>query len=171
LVDTQILDRPEPANLVQISVNEMNLCNVEYSTIPPISSSDDYGYKMTDAARIKLLSYTKEKEGYVCDYFLFTNGDNFYLPNFLPKVVPYMKEGKDMIAVHFWSHHMNQIISTAWKHRSIDLGSAVLSRKVVIQSAFTTYEGSWWPSDWAFFDQCLKLSNNNIIVPEYLFIV
>ena len=40
-----------------------------------------------------------------CQYVTFTNGDNFYSRNFVKKILPHMKSGKDIIGWGFVSHH------------------------------------------------------------------
>lgn len=161
----------ETENLVQVSVKEMNHSRVQYlPLLPKYSNEQDFGYIMTDVARIVLLNMTKEWNGFECNYFLFTNGDNFYFPNFLPEVGKHMRAGKDMIGVNFWSHQQGALISVQWRVEHVDLGSAVMSRDVVSKAHFRKYQYYWFAADWAFFEQCLQTSNTStVIVPQYLF--
>jgi hypothetical protein len=68
------------------------------------STVKDFGYEMTDRA----LSYLYKQNVHspsICQYVTFTNGDNFYSRNFARKILPHMKNGKDIIAWGFVSHH------------------------------------------------------------------
>ncbi|CAF1016718.1 unnamed protein product [Adineta steineri] len=69
----------------------------------PPQRNDD-GYVMTNRA----LSYIYEQNNHsssACQYIVVTNGDNFYSQIFGKRILPHMKDGKDMIAWGFVSHH------------------------------------------------------------------
>eukprot|EP00906_Rhabdomonas_costata_P023335 RCo033592 len=66
----------------------------------------DYGYIITDMLVDLLLSRRWRGSLQRCDYFLFTNSDNLYLPEFMPAVRARMQAGVDLIASHFISHFL-----------------------------------------------------------------
>jgi hypothetical protein len=69
-----------------------------------VSTNRDYGYGMTDRA-LDYLYQQHTNSSSICQYVTFTNADNFYSRNFVKKILPHMKAGKDIIAWGFVSHH------------------------------------------------------------------
>jgi hypothetical protein len=68
------------------------------------SNGQDFGYPMTDRA-LAYLYRQHVNSSSICQYFTFTNADNFYSRNFAKKILPHMKAEKDIIAWGFVSHH------------------------------------------------------------------
>lgn len=69
---------------------------------PPIGNN--FGYEMTDRA-LDYFYNQHRNSSFQCQYVTFTNGDNFYSRNFAKKILPHMKNGKDIIGWGFVSHH------------------------------------------------------------------
>jgi hypothetical protein len=68
------------------------------------SKKNEFGYGMTDRALSYFYNQTMESPS-LCQYVVFTNGDNFYSKIFGTRILPHMKNGKDIIAWGFVSHH------------------------------------------------------------------
>jgi hypothetical protein len=68
------------------------------------SIDKNYGYGMTDRALTYLYQQHTDSAS-MCQYVTFTNADNFYSRNFVKKILPHMKAGKDIIGWGFVSHH------------------------------------------------------------------
>jgi hypothetical protein len=68
------------------------------------SKQNEFGYGMTDRALSYLYNQTMQSPS-LCQYVVFTNGDNFYSKIFGTRILPHMKNGKDIIAWGFVSHH------------------------------------------------------------------
>lgn len=65
---------------------------------------NDFGYEMTDRA-LEYFYYQYTNSSSICQYITITNADNFYLKKFAKRLLPRMKEKRDIIAWGFISHH------------------------------------------------------------------
>ncbi|CAF1496539.1 unnamed protein product, partial [Adineta steineri] len=72
---------------------------LDLGVLPP---KDEFGYIMTDRALSYLYNQTNNSSS-SCQYVVVTNGDNFYSQIFGTRILPHMKDGKDMIAWGFVS--------------------------------------------------------------------
>lgn len=104
----------------------------------------DYGYSYTDAAIFYLLNHSRT---YLCDYFVFTNGDNLYAGGFVDFIADDMKNEFDIIGFNFISHYvrykpMNRgsedlddgtmhVVDSEFEYANIDLGAFVIRAELL----------------------------------------
>ena len=94
----------------------------------------DYGYGKTEWALQVLLA----SKAHNCTHFLFTNGDNYYIPSMLQTVAPDLLAGYGIVAFDFITHHprsnipSSNLISVQLRRGEIDLGSAIVKREAII---------------------------------------
>lgn len=77
---------------------------VTYLDLGEVPTKKDFGYEMTDRA-LRYLYKQFIHSPLLCQYVMFTNGDNFYSRNFARKLLPHMETQKDVITWSFISHH------------------------------------------------------------------
>lgn len=139
----------------------------------------DWGYFATD----KALNYLLQTGA--CDYFLFTNGDNYYNLHFFDSVKNYLSNMTTMIAVDFISSHYwknrrgNQHIhiKAAFEHQKVDLGSVLVLGSSISATPRSRFMYSFddsttlWDADWRFFQGILqKPSTTTVVVPRVLMV-
>jgi len=114
-----------------------------------------YGYDATDWALDTLLASGS------CTHFLFTNGDNYYLPSLVEEVAKEIEKEKLFIAWDFLTHHPRKdsnVITVRLQRQFIDLGSFVVSASVLVTSDFVAKfmpfgdgtGGDFFARDWHF---------------------
>lgn len=89
------------------------------------------------------------------DYVLITNGDNYYMPVFLERMVAGIKSGSDTVAVYcdlIHNGHKYEVLKAQLKYTMIDCG-AVMIRKDFVSVGWNDMSHS---SDWTFFDAIIK---------------
>jgi len=197
VVNTDIRTNLEQLNETIDFINQLVRRNdfVSLLNFGPPTRKDDFGYDMTDHA----LSYLYEQNlqsPSICQYVVFTNGDNFYTKNFASKLIPHMKQGKDMIGWGFVSHHgkphyqekidphrkaMPEIVDDATgkctpielRAGFADLGS-VAYRLAFIQKhnlSFRSTGGSYsFGSDGFFVTQAASRANVSVVLRQTLFV-
>lgn len=101
----------------------------------PHLTDSDYGYLLSDYV-IDDLQSGKYAGVPKCDYFMLTNGDNFYNVRLIPETLKYMREGYDLIAFSFSTRYVmdnelvvhrrepNQQLQVNFMPGAIDKGSA-----------------------------------------------
>jgi hypothetical protein len=159
------------------------------------STDKDYGYRMTDRA-LTYLYQQHTNSASICQYVTFTNADNFYSRNFVKKILPHMKAGKDLIAWSFVSHHpkpqyrehsdpkkkavpeivddiTEKCASVTLKTNFVDLG-AVAYRLSFLQEHNLYFlrpgRGYTFGSDGYFVEEAAKRTNASILLRQTLFI-
>ena len=75
-----------------------------------------------------LLSDTEHK--YQCTHFMFTNGDNFYVPD-LWRLLAENLPKHELVAWNFLSHYRNEVKKVRLQRYQIDLGAFVVLGKVI----------------------------------------
>jgi hypothetical protein len=115
---------------------------VQILKVPFPSNPKTYGYDVTDWALEHLLhnnvttSTAQENLEQTCTHFIFTNGDNYYLPFF--GELPYNLKNHDFVAWDFVSHHRGRITLPVHVQRaSIDLGAFIVSADLIRATSAT----------------------------------
>jgi hypothetical protein len=118
-------------NTVRESNLESGRCNAHVIELPFSPDPGSYGYDATDWAVETLL------DAGGCSHFLITNGDNYYLPQFMEIISEKINAGYQFVAYDFLTHHQRDktnVIEVDIKRKFIDLGSFVLSADVLRKS-------------------------------------
>ena len=145
-------DMIEHANIIsnsQIFHDVTNMFNVSSSRARfGDVDFDKYGYIITDMVLEYILQQQDENHANLCEYVLVTNGDNLYGNGFFQAAWEKIREGFNVIGVHFISHHNwppptpEQVcgprrggtdleIHSALKRNCMDLGGAMFSRSLI----------------------------------------
>ena len=143
-----------------------------------------YGYDATNF----LLRYTLDPiHKSHCDRYIFTNGDNSYHRDLLLSVNQWIRLGldSDLIAFDFTSHHprggiLNTKITTEFRFAEIDLGSAIVKRRVVTDHCGTPLllfrrnpklgaQDEWFAADFTFFEDAIRCKASGSIIRQVLF--
>ncbi|CAF1325672.1 unnamed protein product [Adineta steineri] len=164
---------------------------LDLGVLPP---KNEFGYIMTDRALSYLYNQTNNSSS-SCQYVVVTNGDNFYSQIFGTRILPHMKDGKDMIAWGFVSHHykphyrefINQ--SKQAVHQTIDDGTGKCT-PVALRAGFADLgsvayrlaflkkhnlyfrrsDGSYsFGSDGYFVEQAAQRASSSVILKQTLF--
>ncbi|CAF1255543.1 unnamed protein product [Adineta steineri] len=99
---TDIRQLKQTINFLNKFVSRRDYITLLELGVPPLKN--EYGYVMTDRALSYLYNQTNNLSS-SCQYIVVTNGDNFYSQIFGKRILPHMKDGKDIIAWDFVSHH------------------------------------------------------------------
>lgn len=131
VIDTGTIQDHDRLDLIIADVNSLSHTKIaSILELTNVSSSigNTYGYVHTDLAVEKLL-----EEDSSCNYFMITNGDNFYISGFSDKYIdPLMKQGYELIGFGFVSHHFEYLhFETEFRVGRIDLGAFVVRRDVI----------------------------------------
>jgi hypothetical protein len=108
---------------------------VQILKVPFRSNPKTYGYDATDWALEHLLHNnvtTSTAQGSLeqpCSHFIFTNGDNYYLPFF--GELPDNLKNHSFVAWDFVSHHKKRTVSVKLKPSKIDLGAFIVSADLI----------------------------------------
>jgi hypothetical protein len=159
------------------------------------STDKDYGYEMTDRA-LAYLYQQYAKSSSICQYVTFTNADNFYSRNFVKKILPHMKAGKDIIAWGFISHYhwpqyqehidpkiktvpkivddgTEKCIPTILRIGYIDLGAVAYRLSFLQEHNLYFLRPRWtdiYRSDGHFTEEAAKRTNASILLRQTLFV-
>ncbi len=160
-----------------------------------LPSQTDFGYGMTDRA-LTYLYQQHTNSSSMCQYVTFTNADNLYSRNFVKKILPHMKAGKDIIGWDFVSHYhwpryqqhidpkiktvpeiiddgTEKCLSVALKMTYVDLG-AIAYRLSFLQeqNLYFWRKGSGYSfgSDGYFVEEAAKRTNASILLRQTLFV-
>ena len=129
LVNTDFDENDVFVNELEEMVTQLGIqCNVAVVRNVGWGRRESYGYDLTDWVLESLL----DSGG--CDYFMFTNGDNYYMPALGEVLDREMKEGRDIVAWDFVTHHErdgSNVIGVKLARRFVDLGSFVVSAAAV----------------------------------------
>jgi hypothetical protein len=134
----------------------------------------DFGYLYTDLALQYLLKQRPE-----CLYFLFTNGDNFYVKAFAAALLPVMDTGLELIGYEFLTHyrgfrHESDNLPVQFKLNHIDLGSAVVRKSLITatNATFVNKDSVQNPagSDGFFFQYIASHTTSKTILKNVLFL-
>jgi hypothetical protein len=156
------INHREKKNVVFLSPMKPSYGAELYPSMP----TENFGYLVTDILMEQLLNATFSRPGAIhsgpipcdveppeeqplCDYFIFTNGDNLYHRSLFQALLPYMKAHTQGIAFEFTSRYDHRrenedIVSayayykeayqdvqiyTKWEREYIDVGTMVISSK------------------------------------------
>jgi hypothetical protein len=134
----------------------------------------DHGFGYTDLALKYLLQEHAE-----CNYFLFTNGDNFYVKAFAGHVVPLMDSGLDLIGYEFLTHyrgyrHESDNLPVEFRMNYIDFGSAIVRREIIIATNATFVNersmNSIAGADGLFFQHIASNTSRKVVLKNVLFL-
>jgi len=114
----------------------------KYNAFPHLDKRvPDYGYVLTDLAVERLLRQehvevmessgkTTSVEAPYCDYFLVTNSDNYYHPDFFTVLAEDMRKDYNVIGVDFMSWHggRDRIFRNRLWSSGVDLGAVLVHR-------------------------------------------
>ena len=149
-----------------------------------VPDKQKYGYDATNHLLRLILADHKSS----CDRFIITNGDNTY-HNDLLKLIneQIIEEDYDLIGFDFTSHHKmmvdgimvpNTRITTEFSRSKIDLGAAVIRRRVLtdlcqtspflFRQGFDKYHGPWFVSDVKFYKDAIKCNATTTVIHQVL---
>jgi hypothetical protein len=108
---------------------------VQILRVPFSSNPKTFGYDATDWVLEHLLHNTtttqENVERQTCSHFIFTNGDNYYVPQLFQEL-PYNLKNHDFVAWDFVSHHFWRKVRTVrLNHSYIDLGAFIVSADLI----------------------------------------
>lgn len=108
-----------------------------------------YGYDLTNFA----LDYViRNNETHYCTHYMFTNGDNYYLPSLWTELQGLLQTN-DLIGWDFLTHHprkRSNVIKFQWKYRFTDLATFVVKASYIGNLRFRLEE---FAADWYFAEQ------------------
>lgn len=128
-----------------------------------------WGYDATDELLAHLISNAGQ-----CDYFLFTNGDNYYSHYLFTELDRHLVDRTDIVAFDYI--HRTEPKSVEFRHSLIDLGAAVISRSSIEKTKVRFLpRGLETPEmvarDWYFFERILSMPNAKTkIIRKTLFV-
>lgn len=128
------------------------------SSIEKFESIDPFGYVVTDAA----LQHESMSN---CQYYIVTNGDNFYRPEFFSNLYQLIGEASppEFVLTDFVNRYLLDVLRVSPNPGYIDLGAAVFSRNLYLKVKFVNMQKTiedWNLSDGKFFEAV------NRLVPE-----
>lgn len=128
-------------------------------------SANNYGYVSTDLelARLRQARKSRNRNRPLCNYYLITNGDNFYSAHLWKYVLPEMQKKTDLVAFSFACHHTQMRPKRVEiKRKFIDLGAALISNSCLDKTGakFLPDEGltqeNMFAADFFFFESISK---------------
>lgn len=196
--DTNEIPWPEFSNMTQITesifgrkfVFPLPFKNANFEAqIFPLLHRNDYGYILTDMALEYLMSNS------TCDYITVTNGDNWYHPKLISTLLPYMRDGLDVIAFHAISHYdwgkdaahvvvrpgKDTELLTQFKVAEIDLGCALFRMRTLKATGLLfaldklrkdpsgRFVDDWSMADGKFFEEFTAYDFQELILNRILF--
>lgn len=176
LTNTDAVTYGETKFMVDAAEYTNSVAGFEAVKVLPFRSSipwsHAYGYDVTDIILDELLETSD------CTHFLFTNGDNYYNKYWLTHIAGAIKDGMQMIAWDFTTHHLREsnMVSVKFQRTFVDLGSVLVDRRAIERTGARfvphgLHTTDFFARDWFFFKHILDVigKKNVAIVHQVLF--
>jgi hypothetical protein len=115
-----------------------------------------FGYDATNY----VLDYLRARQSqYQCSHYMFTNGDNYYLPALWVELQTLLPKN-DLIAWDFLTHHPRRehnLISVKWELGYVDLGTFIVRSDYLLENKQTLNFGYRFKADFEFLQKLLPL--------------
>jgi acyl transferase domain-containing protein len=116
---------------------------------------ETFGYDATNF----VLDYLRARQSqYQCSHYMFTNGDNYYLPVLWTELQALLPK-YNLIAWDFLTHHPrpHNLISVKWERGHIDLGTFIVRSNYLLENNQTLNFGYGFAADFEFLKKLLPL--------------